>query len=207
MKNQPIAIIDIGLSNIASVENIIKKVGGTSILIKSPKEFKTFKYNRVIFPGVGSFDAAMSILIDDGWLDGLNEYVSNYNNKILGICLGMQLMFEKSEEGTHSGLGWIKGSLKKFRLSGNIKVPHMGWNIIFPSPRSKLFSFEGSIKRFYFVHSYYAVCNDERDVAAVAEYGHKFACGIEKKNIFGVQFHPEKSHRYGMNLIKNFIIL
>jgi imidazole glycerol-phosphate synthase subunit HisH len=203
-----IGIIDYGVGNILSVANMVKKVGGIPIIIKNHNELNTLKPNKIILPGVGSFDASVLLLHDGGWVKELNKFIEQPKNKLLGICLGMQLMFEGSDEGSLSGLGWIKGKVKKFIFNGNkIKVPHMGWNIIHPRKNNKLFDLNNEEKRFYFVHSYYANCVDKNDVTATCNYGFDFTCAIEKNNIMGVQFHPEKSHRFGMALMKKFLEL
>ena len=203
-----IAIIDFGVSNVSSVANMIKKVGGESTIVNDHDELKNIGTNKIILPGVGSFDVAVSLLHDGGWINELNKFIEQPKNKLLGICLGMQLLFEGSEEGKLPGLGWITGNVKKFNFNNNkLKVPHMGWNIVKASDNSRLFESDELEKRFYFVHSYYANCVDENDIAATCNYGFDFTCAIEKNNILGVQFHPEKSHRFGMELMKKFIEL
>ena len=200
-----IGIINYGSGNLGSVYNIIKRIGGIPIVINNIKELKNIDINKLMLPCVGSFDHAMSLLKSGDWVDELNKFIKKPGNNLLGICLGMQLMFDGSDEGRLPGLGWIKGKVKKFTFNGNkIKVPHMGWNIIHPRNNNKLFDLNNDEKRFYFVHSYYANCVDKNDVAATCNYGFDFTCAIEKNNIMGVQFHPEKSHRFGMALMKKF---
>jgi len=201
-----VVIIDLGISNVASVANIVEKIGGRFKIINHIDQFKSLKPDKLILPGVGSFDTAMSRLHEGGWVDELNNFIKNFDNKILGICLGMQLMFNTSEEGKLEGLGWVDGHLRKFIFQDNKqKIPHMGWNVIDPKKDKKLFKINHSEQRFYFVHSFYAVCVNDDDIAATCNYGHNFTCSIEKENIFGVQFHPEKSHRFGKALFKNFL--
>ena len=191
-----------------SVANIVKKTGGVSEVLSKPSELANFKGDKIILPGVGAFDKAMSTLRNDGWYEELNKFVADSNHKILGICLGMQLMFNSSEEGEMLGLGWIDGYVKKFKHSDKLlKTPHMGWNEIVPSKGSVLFDSKEIPDRFYFVHSYYAVCKNETNIIATCNYGVTFTCAIAQSNIYGVQFHPEKSHRYGMQLISKFMSL
>jgi glutamine amidotransferase len=149
----------------------------------------------------------MSLLHENGWVDELNIFMNNPKNKLLGICLGMQLMFNSSEEGVLPGLGWIDGKVKKFAFKEkNFRIPHMGWNIINTKSGRSLFEKKDDLeKRYYFVHSYHVVCNNQSDIAATCDYGYNFTCAIEKGNLLGVQFHPEKSHRFGMELMKIFI--
>ena len=201
-----INIIDLGVSNVASVANMVKKVGGTPNIISAHSELNTIKSNKAILPGVGSFDSAMKMLARGNWFDSLNQYIENSNNSILGICLGMQIMFNQSEEGQLEGLKWIDGDIKKFQLEDKkLKVPHMGWNFISPKKDDILFQSSSERQRFYFVHSFFARCNDKNDVLSLTNYGIDFVSSVQKNNIYGVQFHPEKSHRYGMQIINNFI--
>lgn len=198
-----VAIIDYGMGNIASVANMIKKIGGRSIFTKD-KEI-ILQSSKIILPGVGAFDAGIQSLRDDG-LDETLTLASTKGSKILGICLGFQLLFESSEEGTLPGLGLVKGRVRKFAESSSLRVPHMGWNTVKPSKDSLIFDKNSNEdQRFYFVHSYFADCNESDDIAATSQYGDDFVCAIEKKNILGVQFHPEKSHRFGINLFKRFL--
>ena len=203
-----IAIIDFGVSNVASVANMIKKVGSNSIIIKNHNDIKNNEITKLILPGVGSYDSAMTLLNEGGWIDELNSFVKNPGNILFGICLGMQLLLRKSEEGKLPGLGLIQGSVKKFVFSeSKYKIPHMGWNIVNPKNKNKLFDNMSKELRFYFVHSYYVNCDNQKDISATCHYGIDFTCAIEKDNILGVQFHPEKSHRFGMELMKKFIEL
>jgi len=147
-------------------------------------------------------------LNDLGIVPVLKEKVLGDGTPILGICLGMQLLTERSEEGQESGLGWINGETKRFDFGENrqrFKIPHMGWNLVYPTDRSSLFSGFTELPRFYFVHSYACVCRMPEDVLATAVYGYEFVCAVKRNNIYGTQFHPEKSHKYGMKLLKNFL--
>ena len=161
-------------------------------------------------PGVGSFDYGMKNLNDLGILEVLREKVIEHNTPLLGICLGMQLLTEDSEEGKLKGLGFFKAHTKKFTLSmcgQEQKIPHMGWNYVYPKENVPLFKNSLENMRFYFVHSYYVDCESENDIIATTEYGNAFTSAIGRRNIYGVQFHPEKSHKYGMNLLKSFVEL
>tara|TARA_Y100001936_G_scaffold77603_2_gene76052 strand:- start:12517 stop:13170 length:654 start_codon:yes stop_codon:yes gene_type:complete len=203
ISQKPIAIIDYGMGNISSVKNMIKKLGGKSVLTRDPDIILNSK--KIILPGVGSFDSGIESLKKNGLEDVLKESASKGAN-ILGICLGFQLLFENSEEGVLPGLGLIKGKVKKFINTDNLRVPHMGWNSIIPTKNSILFNEQNTeTPRFYFVHSFYADCSIDEDITAKCFYGHKFVCAIEKRNILGVQFHPEKSHKFGINLFSRYL--
>jgi len=198
-----IGIIDYGMGNVGSVESMINFLGyHKTQIINSPKELDSV--DKIVLPGVGSFDNAMGNIIQSGWLQPLHHHVIEKHKPILGICLGMQLLMEKSEEGSRLGLGFIKGECKKFKFrDSKLKVPHMGWNQV--KPIKKDLCEEDS--RFYSVHSYYVECKNKEDVMLETDYGIKFTSGVSKNNIFGVQFHPEKSHKYGMKLMEKFINL
>jgi len=195
-------IIDYGMGNLGSIANMIKKVGHKSIITSDLEEIKNA--TKLILPGVGSFDNGMRNLAELGLIEVLNQKVLVEKTPILGICLGMQLMTKSSEEGNLAGLGWVDAQTKKF-VSDILKIPHMGWNIIKHQKESKLFDEMESEKRFYFVHSYYVDANQKEDILFVTPYGHDFVSAFERENITGAQFHPEKSHKFGMSLIKNFV--
>lgn len=197
-----IVIVDYGMGNLGSIANMIKKVGYKSIITSDLKEVK--KATKLILPGVGSFDNGMRNLKELGMIEVLNQKVLIEKTPVLGICLGMQLMTKSSEEGKLSGLGWIDAETKKF-VSDTLKIPHMGWNIIKHQKNSQLFDEIEREKRFYFVHSYCVSCNQEADILTNTNYIQDFVSSFEKENIVGVQFHPEKSHKFGMSLIKNFL--
>jgi len=197
-----ITIIDYGMGNLGSIANMVKKVGGQSFITSDLNEIK--KATKLILPGVGSFDNGMSKLRELDLIDILNKKVLEDKVPIMGICLGMQLMTNFSEEGKLVGLGWIDAQSKKF-VSDKLKIPHMGWNIIYQKKVSKLFDELTSEKRFYFVHSYCVSCNKEEDILTKTSYVHDFVSSFERENIIGVQFHPEKSHKFGMALFKNFV--
>lgn len=203
-----IAIVDLGIGNISSVGNIVKKAGGEFFVCKNYKELSNC--SKIIMPGVGAFDRGVNGLIKGNWIDALNESVLNERKKVLGICLGMQLMCHCSEEGELKGLGWIDAEVKRFNFSnleGNLKIPHMGWNTIQMENESDLLSLSDEEKRFYFVHSYHVVCHERQDILLSSHYGYDFTSAFRRDNVYGVQFHPEKSHRFGVELIKNFIVL
>lgn len=197
-----IAILDYGVGNLRSVHNMFKKVGVNAIITSDSKT--TQQADKYLLPGVGAFDYGINNLKNSPFFDMLEKEVLENKKPILGICLGMQLLTNSSEEGEESGLGWIDAETVKFELiDESLAIPHMGWNSAYPTERSTIFKgLEDS--RFYFVHSYHVVCNNSQNILATANYGEKFTCSIYQENIFGVQFHPEKSHKFGMQLFKNF---
>tara|TARA_X000000368_G_scaffold162289_1_gene127930 strand:+ start:29510 stop:30145 length:636 start_codon:yes stop_codon:yes gene_type:complete len=204
-----IYIINSGLSNVSSVANMVKWVGFTPIVTQSIKEVN--EEDKIIFPGIGNFSQAMSNLKDLDIIDDIKKSVLVRKNDFLGICLGMQLLMDSSEESPGvDGLGFIPGIVKKFDFTNNsefsnLKVPHIGWNKISISRESKIFNnYKEDRTRYYFVHSYYVECKNSNDVLAKTSYGKSFDSIISKENIYGFQFHPEKSLKYGANLIKNF---
>lgn len=205
-----ILILDYGMGNIGSILNMLKKFT-KDVKISSEKE-DIEKASKLILPGVGSFDRGMENLHKYGSIDTLNQSVLVQKKPVLGICLGTQLITRRSEEGKLPGLGWIEADTVRFQLadlenSRRLKVPHMGWNNVAYKKASKLFdNWEGNA-RFYFVHSYYVKCDDINNISSTASYGKEFIASVEKDNIFGVQFHPEKSHKYGMQLLKKFVEL
>ena len=197
-----IAILDYGIGNLKSIYNMLKKVGVESIITSDIKEIKSA--DKYILPGVGSFDFGINNLKRSLFFETLEEEVLESKKPILGICLGMQLLTKSSEEGKEKGLGWIDADTKKFDLEDkSLAIPHMGWNIVNPIVKNNLFK-DVDNNRYYFVHSYYVFCNNNTNVLATAYYGEEFTCSIQRDNIYGVQFHPEKSHKFGMKLLKNF---
>jgi glutamine amidotransferase len=199
-----IVIVDYGLGNLASVLNMFKKAGVKNVCISSD-ETVIEKATKLILPGVGAFDAGMDNLEKSGLIPLLNKKVIEDKIPLLGICLGMQLLTKKSEEGVKPGLGWIDAETVKFNLdpSLKLKVPHMGWNYIKVLNQNPLIDM-GSKNRFYFVHSYYVKCKDESQSIATSHFGIDFTCMIKKDNIYGAQFHPEKSLKFGMQVLDNF---
>ena len=205
MKNQKTVIIDYGMGNVGSIQNMLKYVGVESIVTSEKREIENA--DKIILPGVGHFKAAMNNINNLDIAELLKAQVLEEKKPILGICLGMQLMCSHSEEGGVEGLSLIDANVKKFHFQDNeeLKIPHMGWNEVkLFNNESKLFreSLEGL--RFYFVHSYYVECNNSADVLTKTDYGLNFDSSFERENIFGVQFHPEKSHSYGISLFENF---
>ena len=202
-----IVIIDYGMGNLGSVMNMFRAVGVRDIHVSSDiKEIN--KANKLILPGVGSFNSAMINLRNLGLVSLLNHKVLNDKIPILGICLGMQLFFEASEEGNVEGLGWIKGKVVRFYEKvekRKFPIPHMGWNYATFEKKSKLMENSYPENKFYFVHSYHACCDEKEDILMSTKYGYKFTSAIQKGNIYGFQFHPEKSHKYGKILFKNFL--
>lgn len=198
-----IVIIDYGMGNIGSIKNMLKKIGAASEIVNNPGQISNC--SGLILPGVGAFDLGMELLNNSGFADYINDQVVTKQVPLLGICLGMQLLFDSSEEGKSNGLGIIEGDIKKFSFNNGtaeLKVPHMGWNYI-ACKEDTLFHQLGETAKFYFIHSYH-VPADNPSAIATCDYGYKFAAAVRKDNIYGVQFHPEKSHRYGMKLLSNF---
>lgn len=199
-----LTIVDYGVGNLASIQNMYRKIG-IEVLISS-KKTDIAAAEKLILPGVGAFDACAEKLIESGLTDLLNKKALDEKTPVLGICVGMQLLLDSSEEGTQKGLGWIGGKNIKFiaAMMDGLKVPHMGWTDTQPVKETPLFDNMYEEPRFYFVHSYHASVNNEENILLTAKYGYEFPAGIRKDNIIGVQFHPEKSHKYGMKLLENF---
>jgi len=200
-----IAIIDYGMGNVGSIANMLKKIGKEAIVTSDPGRIN--EATKLILPGVGAFDYGMENLMSRGFVKLLNEKVLAQKTPILGICLGMQLFSKRSEEGQLDGLGWIRATTERFQFPSHTnapKVPHMGWNTISLMKESVLFDDMYPEPRFYFVHSYYVRCQDDDDVLSMTTHGCRFASALEKGNIAGVQFHPEKSHKFGMKILQNF---
>lgn len=199
-----VGIINYGLGNLGSIQNMLKVIGEKSIISSNPEELD--KCDRYILPGVGAFDAGMKKLNESGLTEYIKEKANKEKKPILGICLGMQLLGRKSEEGTLPGLGLIPFGNIRFRLDDtDLKVPHMGWDIVeFKQDNPLLSGLEGT-QRYYFVHSYHAQCDSKENVLMTCDYGYEFAASVVKDNIMGVQFHPEKSHDFGMALLRNFV--
>jgi glutamine amidotransferase len=199
-----IVIVDYGIGNLGSISNMLKRIGVLSCTCSDPHDIALA--DKLIFPGVGSFDNGMKNIKERGLLPILNERVLDKRVPILGICLGMQLMTRKSEEGNQSGLGWIDAETVKFSFNDSLglKIPHMGWNSVKSIPGSALFNGIEADNRFYFVHSYHVVCDHPGNILGRTEYGFSFTSAVIKDNIYGVQFHPEKSHKYGMRLLQNY---
>jgi len=199
-----IAVLDYGMGNTGSVVNAVNSLGFKAIVTTSKDDLK--KASHIILPGVGSFNEGMKNLHKLDFFETLNSEVVNNHKPFLGLCLGMQLLAENGEEGGPTeGLGWIKGLVKRLDIDEkNFKIPHVGWNDVFPKENSILFqNIETPI--FYFVHSYYFDVYEKSSVAGESDYGMIFPTAIEKNNIFGLQFHTEKSQREGLKVLENFI--
>lgn len=185
---------------------MLKKVGVKSIISSDIEVIKNA--HKLILPGVGAFDACVQKLNESQLIPVLNYKVLEEKTPLLGICVGLQLLFACSEEGLLPGLNWVKGKNVKFKVSEQssvIKVPHMGWTEVFLNKPSRLFDDMYNEPRFYFVHSYHPLVEQENDILIRATYGYDFVAGVEHENIAGVQFHPEKSHKFGMKLLENFV--
>ena len=206
-----VTIVNTGVGNVKSVANMarrVKNAGEVDITI-SDDPGQILSADTLILPGVGSFDAAMTRLTDKGLLAVLDEAVNQRGAPVLGLCLGMQLLAGGSDEGTKAGLGWIPGRFKKLKTSMQlrvpIRVPHMGWNIVNETENCVLYDGMGEEVRFYFDHSYALQLEEPSYYCGKVNHGVTFAAGIRSGNIFGVQFHPEKSHRFGLTLFENFL--
>jgi len=198
-------IVNYGIGNLGSIRNMIHYVGGKAHIASDPSDIKNA--TGIILPGVGSFGRGMDLLRKGGWIDALNSKTLHDKVPTLGICLGMQLMGRRSEESPEvEGLCWIEADVVRFCCGENerLRIPHMGWNIIKPEPNSDLIG-DDEEKRFYFVHSYHVVCDQESDIAGTTFYGQTFVSAIQHDNIFGLQPHPEKSHRFGMDVFRKFL--
>jgi imidazole glycerol-phosphate synthase subunit HisH len=199
-----IVIINYGMGNVGSIMNIIKKFTNDVVISASPDMID--RATKLILPGVGSFDNGMKNLEHYNLVEILNDKVLNEKVPVLGICLGMQLLTKKSEEGVLPGLSWIEAETVKFDYEKyKLKIPHMGWNIVNVNKPNKLLDNSSEETRFYFVHSYYVKCQDSDDIILTTKYGIDFASAVNKENIYGVQFHPEKSHKFGLQLLKKFV--
>lgn len=200
-----ITIIDYGLGNILAFANLYKRCNIPVSIAKCADDLKSA--HKLILPGVGAFDHAMERLIQSGMRQVLEERVMGDGIPVLGVCVGMQILAKSSDEGTQSGLGWIDGTVRRFELSllpHGTHLPHMGWNDVMPVSEGGLFKGMEADARFYFLHSYYFHCNAETDILAFSDYGARFSCAVKHKNVYGVQFHPEKSHHFGTQLLKNY---
>lgn len=200
-----ITIVDYGLGNIQAIANIYRRLDISVTLAKDATTLSQAK--RILLPGVGAFDWAMSKLNASGMRETLDRLVLQEKRPVTGICVGMQMLAKSSDEGTEPGLGWIDGTVRLFddaRFSGPTHLPHMGWNDVVPISDDPLFAGLERDARFYFLHSYYFDAHREADVLATTDYGGNFCCAVRHANVTGVQFHPEKSHQWGIRLLKNF---
>lgn len=199
-----IAILDFGVGNVISIHKMLKYLGIQSAITHDINEID--HASHIILPGIGSFDVCMSKLKSAEFYPQLNRWILDEKKWILGICAGMQMLLEGSDEGEMPGLGWISGRVHRFDFNNKEvkpRVPHMGWNYVHPSKSDILL--QGLEKpKFYFTHSYYCLPSDPDQASSFTDYGFRFVSSVHKGNIFGVQFHPEKSHKYGMKLFENF---
>jgi glutamine amidotransferase len=197
-----ISIVNYGMGNLGSVLNMFTRIGVAADIIDEPEQL--IKAKKILLPGVGSFDVAMKRINEGGLLEVLNQKVLIEKIPILGICLGMQLLTRGSEEGVLPGLGWIAADTFRFSTGTGLKVPHMGWNTVHPATPSSLSINLPYESRFYFVHSYRVHVDNQNDSILKCHYGIDFDAAVQHENIFGAQFHPEKSHKFGMRLLENF---
>jgi glutamine amidotransferase len=203
-----IVIVDYGMGNLGSILNMLKKVGAQATITSDKSVVE--RAEKLILPGVGAFDNGMKNLNRLDLVPVLNRKVIEDRIPVLGVCLGMQLMVKGSEEGDLPGLGWIDAETLKFRFDkadSTLKIPHMGWNTVTIRQQSGIFEDMLEEPRFYFVHSYYVRCHEESDILATTHYGQEFTSSVRRDNIMGTQFHPEKSHKFGMKVFQNFVNL
>lgn len=199
-----IALVDYGLGNISAFANLYKRLNVKLLVARTPAELESA--SKIILPGVGAFDHAMERLNDSGMRPTLEHLVTEKKTPLLGVCVGMQMLGQSSEEGQRAGLGWIPGKVRNLRSRSGFDspLPHMGWNDVRPVAPIGLFRKLEVGARFYFLHSFYFETDDSADVAAVTDYGGEFSCVVARESVFGVQFHPEKSHQFGIQLLQNF---
>jgi glutamine amidotransferase len=199
-----IAVVDYGMGNLGAIPNMLRRIGATAVITNDPIVISEAK--KLILPGVGSFDTAIRNLQASAAWEPLHRRVIDDRVPVLGLCLGMQILADRSEEGSLPGLGWIPGEIVRFQFAadGQLRIPHMGWNTV-RSVRPTALLESGATPRFYFAHSYHYRCADERDMVGATTYGYEFASVIARDNVLGVQFHPEKSHRFGLALLRRFI--
>lgn len=197
-----IVIVDYGMGNLRSVQKGFEKVGQQAVVSRDPDEVKSA--DRLVLPGVGAFPMCMENLSKLDLVEPIQEFIKT-GRPFLGICLGLQLLFDESEEfGIHKGLGVIPGTVKEFDRGLGLKIPHMGWNQVYFTKESDLFKDVEDGSYFYFVHSFYVVPSDTHDTLAESEYGIRFTCAASRENVHALQFHPEKSQQKGLTILRNF---
>jgi glutamine amidotransferase len=202
-----ISLVDYGVANLGSMRNMLRRIGAETDLVTSAAGIE--KASKIILPGIGAFDHGMQALDSLGLVEPLRRRVLRDGVPLFGVCLGVQLLGERSAEGERAGLGLLASHCERLPADGDagIRIPHMSWAHIEPTRTDPILDGLDETARFYFVHSYHVVCSDPTDVLAVARYGIPFTAMIRRGNIYGAQFHPEKSHRFGMQLLKNFVEL
>lgn len=200
-----VTIVDYGMGNLGSIRNMLLRIGAESKITSDPGDVRAAE--KLILPGVGAFDRAMLNLEERDLVGPLNDRVLRDGVPILGICLGMQLFCRRSEEGVRQGLGWIEADCVRFANDGPtpLKLPHMGWNTVTVHGAPPIFRDSYDDTRFYFVHTFHVRCDDARNVYGTTTYGSEFHSSVGRDNIVGTQFHPEKSHRFGLKLLRNFV--
>ena len=200
-----IVVIDCGVGNLMSIKNCIKRQGHHVMISSSREDIK--RADKLILPGVGAFKSGIENLERSKLIPIIENSVFDNKVPILGICLGMQLFTQKSEEGNVKGLGWLDANTVKFNFgnSSELRIPHIGWNSLIIKRKSKILDGISSLSLFYFVHSYHVICSHKDAILAMSEYGYEFVSVIQKGNIYGTQFHPEKSHDAGAKILRNFI--
>ena len=200
-----IGIINYGVGNIKAFENIYRKLHIPVKILSKTEDFENVE--RLILPGVGAFDHAMEAFNNSGMREVAEKKVLEENVPVIGICVGMQMLANSSDEGKLPGLGWIPGEVKKFdesKISHTTHLPHMGWNDVKVDLKNVLFKDFPEVPKYYFLHSYYFKCEAPEMTIAMSSYGEEFTCAVNKNNVFGVQFHPEKSHKFGVKLLENY---
>lgn len=200
-----IVVVDYGVGNLSSVSNMLRKAGADVCVSKDPAQI--LAADKLLLPGVGHFDHGMKMLHASGLHEVLDDFALNLRRPVLGICLGAQILGKGSEEGSTPGLGWLDMECRRFEAMPGIRVPHMGWNQIVRRKASPLLDEMAEDARFYFVHSYRMICDRAEDVLATATHGVEFVCAVQRANIMGTQFHPEKSLRHGLALMRSFVEL
>lgn len=199
-----IIVVDYGMGNLGAIVNMLEFLGFDAEVSAQPETIAAA--SKLILPGVGAFDRAMRSLRSQDLITPLECAVHDRKTPILGVCLGMQLLGRGSEEGNEPGLGWIAADTVRLDAAAKrgLKVPHVGWSPVSPTPENPIFANSGEMPKYYFVHSYHMLCDDPQEVAATCDYGERLCCAVSRGHIHGVQFHPEKSHRHGMALLKTF---